>query len=167
MPRTWLSRSVTLGELPDCPVPDLSTEKENERPVNHEYNEGNVRGEGMLSAKEVYTVSVARTKRAKVGEVRKGKRRSRGERRRRRGRERKEEIEKERARFSEGNTPRRAIIRGRAVNQGRPWENEFFGEGGGPRSAIDSLAASYRGRSRYRKACVLLKLRMILAGLRR
>lgn len=57
-PRTWLSRSVTLGELPDCPVPDLST-VENKTLVNCRNNDG-IPGRGGVSFHETSTSPASR-----------------------------------------------------------------------------------------------------------
>lgn len=56
-PLTWLSRSVTLGELPDCPVPDLST-VQNKISVNCK-NNNEISGE-WVSTKPVYAPPASR-----------------------------------------------------------------------------------------------------------
>lgn len=71
---------------------------------------------------------------------------------------------RKRERDPEGNALRlQSSSAGPLIKEG-PWENEFLEEGEGPRSAIDSLMAFYKGQSRYAEACVSLKL--FIGGLR-
>lgn len=135
----------------------VDCEEENERPVNRRNNARDVRGEECAFHESgAYTISAVRTKRARVGEVRKGVggREEEAEDEDEEG-EWKEKIKRERERDPGGNVPRLQSSGAGPLIKG---ENEFLEEGGGLRSAIDSLAASYRGRSRYRKADAPLKL---------
>lgn len=66
--------------------------------------------------------------------------------------------ERKREQDPEGNALRLQSSSAGPLIKGGPWENEFLEEGEGPRSTIDSLAASYKDRSRYGEACVPLKL---------
>lgn len=68
------------------------------------------------------------------------------------------ENEREREQDPEGNALRLQSSSAGPLIKGGPWENEFLEEGEGLRSTIDSLAASYKDRSRYGEACVPLKL---------
>lgn len=74
------------------------------------------------------------------------------------GREKTRERERKREQDPEGNALRLQSSSAGPLIKGGPWENEFLEEGEGPRSTIDSLAASYKDRSRYGEACVPLKL---------